>query len=97
MRRLPSIPSAAFALLFALLAVPLGQKLLNDADTCVLLATGRWIVDHGAVPFWSRTVSTTPKPFCACGQFCSISFPSIRTRMAIFSSSRFLTLQAVPR
>ncbi len=54
------------------------------------------MVDQGAVLFWSRTVKSTPNPFCAIGQFCSMTLPSMRARLAILSSSRFLTDQAVP-
>src|SRR5436190_18376378 len=53
-------------------------------------------VDHGAWPFWFLTVNRIAKPFCEAAQLLSSLLPSIRTRRAFLSSSRFLTDHLVP-
>jgi hypothetical protein len=51
---------------------------------------------HGAWPPSLRTVNSTAKPTCPIPQLCSSRFPSISTRRAFFSSSRFFTVHGVP-
>ena len=53
-------------------------------------------VDHGAAPSWLRTVKSTANPFCASGQLRSSTLPSITTRRAFLSSSRFFTAHRTP-
>ena len=53
-------------------------------------------VDHGAAPSWLRTVKSTAKPFCDWSQLPSRRLPSMTTRRAFLSSSRFFTAHALP-
>ena len=53
-------------------------------------------VDHGAPPSWLRTVKSTAKPFWESRQLPSSRLPSMSTRRAFFSSSRFFTDHVLP-
>ena len=76
----------------------LPRMLMPEPDwrTTLLVNVTSSTVDHGAPPSWLRTVNSTAKPFCDCIQLRSSRLPSMTTRRAFFSSSRFFTLHALP-
>src|SRR6185503_684527 len=74
-------------------------SMLMPAATCrtrLFVNDTSSMVDQGAVPSWLRTVNRMENPFCACGQLYSSRLPLTRTRLAFFSSNRFLTVHSTP-